>query len=262
MPFDRRRGGSQMMMRGDTFWGAIGRQENDLWLRLNELVGTIPINYGALANLSITWTPGMGGGLGQVGALGLQNEAYDLDGATSLIAITNNAAAANLTIAKTQRWAFLAKADGLGESSNGTFAAWGNTSTVNHTILRFQSNNCLEAYIRTNGTHARILTDNNEIQDCLTNFAWYFVDYDDTNILGNGRVMRAYKGLSGQSVSELSLAVQDAATGTVTDQVADLNIGNISSAAQTFDGLLDEALCKIGSLWTLAEMQKMTDFLP
>ncbi len=220
-------------------------------LHLRETSGTVPANYGRLS-VTTLWTPGTGA-LGQTGKLGAA-DAYSFDALNSRIRIVNNATLAALT---TQKWAWLVRINGLGESNLGSLFGWGaGAGGANLNYLIVQATNRLAAQINTDGTDAASIANDNQIADIIGAgiFAWIFMDYDDADALGNGRRIRLFKGING-AATQLTLGTNTAATGTVITMGAN-NLGVFTNDAQslTSNGLIDEAFID-DSLWTAAQMQ-------
>jgi hypothetical protein len=189
-----------------------------------------------------------GATIGQNGQLG-SNEAYLFDGNDDYIQIANNAALADLT---TQRWMFLCQPTSLGESEQGVCFMWG---LSNEHYLRVRSLNRLEAKIDAGaGTDSLVLTNTDQV-DFLNQWAIIFMDYDDSNELGNGRKIRLFKGQN-ETLTPLTLETDTALIGSVTIPATDLFLGNSSTGSSTFDGLIDETLVGAG-LWTTQEMQNL-----
>lgn len=224
---------------------------------MRETSGTAPVNSGSLSVTNL-WTPGVGppvGALGQTGQLG-PDEAYSFNAIDSRIRIANNA---TLVALATQKYGILARIDGLGEGSLGHLWGWGagaGGANLNYWIT--QATSKLAAQINTDGTDAASVANNNQISDIIAAgiYAWLFMDYDDTDALGNGRRIRFFKGIGG-AVTQLTLATNTAATGTVISMGAN-NLGVFTNDAQSFtsDGLIDEFIID-NSLWTAAQMQNI-----
>ena len=178
---------------------------------------------------------------GATGKLGAQ-EACSFNGDTSLVTFLN-AAIPGTAALTTQRWAWLVKANTLGETNQGAFAFW---NTTNGRIL-FRANNVLEFVVITDGTNMSAISNTNQV-DFLGSWAWVFCDFDNAGT----RKGRLFRGLNG-AVTQLTLATDTAATGTVTAQSGSLVIGNRAAADLGFDGLIDEGGVGAG-LWTTAEM--------
>lgn len=195
--------------------------------------------------------------IAQIGKFGA-NHAYNFDGIDDLLTIID--APGTLSAMTTQKWAFLAKADGLGESDVGTFMITGNQAAEgDRLILGLVDTGRIRATIDTSATQANAVSSNNEISDCLTNWAWYFIDFDDADILGNGRKIRIFKGLNGV-VTQITLGTDTAATGVVSSPTTDFIVGNRANATRTFDGLMDEVIGVSGSVWSNSEMQTLVNF--
>ncbi len=220
-----------------------------VWLRHNETTGTTAFDSGP-SGLNATNT---GATIAQTGQLGA-NEAYDFGlGSGDNLAIVDSGGL--LDSVTTQKWAFLARADGLGDGSAGRFFNWDNTNNR----LHFLSSNRLIAVLPTAGDDANATTVTDAIADCISAWAWYFMDFDNADALGNGRKIRLFKGIGGV-VTQLSLATDDAATGTYTATSSnDLYLGNRQSTTIGFDGLMDETLLIANSLWTADELQTLVD---
>lgn len=231
-----------------------------IWIKFQEPSGN-PANSGSLGltltNSSAAAPTQAITGAPQGGATRI-NEAFDFAGETSagaVVTITNDA---TLKAWTTQRWAFLSRPDTLGGSSGGKFAVWGGFGATDHLIMSCVSSNRLQSTINTATTNANAVTNVNQISDCIGAWCWLFMDYDDANALGNGRKIRLFKGLNGV-VTQLTLATDTAAVGTVDQPVTGLCIGNTSARTVTFDGQIDEVIGN-ASLWTATEMQNITNF--
>ncbi len=159
------------------------------------------------------------------------------NGTTSLGTIANNAALANLTA---QAWAVLANAASLGEANKGSYFNWGLGGANDH-LYTLIDTEAVRSTIFAATTNASAKSNNNEITNILGNDAWMFMDFDDDNVLGNGRRARLHKGLNG-AVNLLPLATNIAADGAVTNQVNDLILGNVSGASLTFDGTMNKII--------------------
>ena len=155
------------------------------------------------------------------------------DGATSLGTISNDAALANLT---GQAFAILVDLDTPGEQ-NGRLFQWGVAAVNVHSLGGAGSNRQI-ARIGSDTTDALRLTQNNEV-DYLGAPAWVFMDYDDDDILGNGRRIRLHRAQDGV-VTELVGGTDTALVGTVVNMVDDLIIGNDENAAWTIDGTVNK----------------------
>lgn len=214
-----------------------------LWRRYNETSGTTGVNYGSLGGTT-TWTPGVGGALGQEGHLGA-NEAYDFNGTTSLDSFANNATMAN---AETFTRCYLAKARSAGEGSTGVLSAWG-TLSGEHSD-RFSGAGRAIAARADYATNATSLT--NETLD-LDVWYWIFVTYDVTGD------RKAYITLSQNGVATpATYATQIASVGAYTAPAAAYAIGALTNNSATWDGFIDEVLF-FDRVLTLAEMQGMID---
>jgi hypothetical protein len=225
---------------GQTYADYIASLTPTFWVKLQETSGSAA-NSGSDGNTG-TVTSATQGQTGKLGA----NEAYLFDGADDLITFLN-ANVAGTKALTTQRWAFLANATSSGESTNGAFMGWGTLVGIKH------AGSTYDAQIDTDGTTARSTTSAATIVTGA--WFWLFVDYDDADALGGGRIIRVFTGASG-TVSELGYGTQTAATGTVAAPAGDLIIGNRNTAAWTFDGPIDEALGGAG-LWTQAIMERI-----
>lgn len=157
----------------------------------------------------------------------------DFDGTTSIAQVTNHATLANLT---TQASAFLVKEDGTGESDIGTTLAWGLSSAGTHFVRNQSSNRYRAAKGAATSDAIYISVTNSEVASRGTK-QWKFIDYDDADVLGNGRVHRFHRGMNG-AVNNIAAGLNGPAVGTLTNQTADLFIGNQQTAAQTLDGII------------------------
>lgn len=241
-----------------------------VWIKFQEQSGN-PANSGSLAltltNSSVAAPTEAITGAPQ-GGITRPNEAFDFTGEASsgcLVTIANNA---TLKAWTTQRWAFLCHVDTLANS--GALACWGTLGATDHLILRVISSNRLQSSINTDTVNGNVVTNTNQISNCIGAWAWLFMDYDETNILGNGRKIRLFKGVNGV-VAQLTLATDTAATGTVDQPSTGLGIGNDTVRNITFDGQIDEVLGKgalaadaaplhAAALWSMTEMQNITNF--
>lgn len=217
----------------------------DLWLRLKEPSGN-PVNSGGLS-LTITQANCTHA---QTGKLGV-SEAYDFNGTTSVITITNHATLANMS---TQKWGFLYFQDTVGEASAARWFNWGNGGAANVNYLGNVATNKIDCVINLDGTDARAITA--QTDSILNNWQWVFVDYDHNNTLGNGKRIRIFQGLNKQ-LTQLTLLTNNAGVGNTIAMADNLGIGNGVNANLTLDARLDEVFCKASSLWTLSEMQSI-----
>lgn len=211
-----------------------------VWYRHRETSGTVVANSGTLGNtLDGVWTAGAGA-VGQTGKLGF-NEAYDYDGAASLTTIAANASLQNITA---MTMAILCKPDSPGESNVGTFSA-DNRHQFRISGLNFP----LRCFIVSSATAANSVTPDAFVASGV--WHWVFCTFDNAG----DRLIRFYKGVGGV-LTEATYNTQTAMTGTLNNGGGGYIIGNISTAAQTFDGLIDEYFVKDRVL-TLAEMQQI-----
>jgi hypothetical protein len=214
-----------------------------LWLRNRETSGTNAANSGS-AGATLDGTIGGTTTLGQTGQLGA-NEAFDFDGATSLITVANNAALAALT---SREICFLCNMQTKGESSVGTFFNWGDSLT--NRLLNVATDT-LQMQIDLATTDATTTLANSSINIFLNKWAYLFFSYDDTT-----KLISAYYGLNGV-VTEFSYASQVTGVGGITAIAQNLIIGNRQSVDRTFDGLIDEVLY-FGRTLTSAERLDIT----
>lgn len=238
-----RRGYDKLFTKNYT--GYITNLGLDLWLRLREPSGN-PVNSGGLS-LTITQANCTHA---QTGKLGV-SEAYDFNGTTSVITITNQATLANMT---TQKWGFLYFQDTVGEATAGRWFNWGNGGAANVNYLGNVATNKIDCVINLNTTDARSISV--QTDSILNNWQWVFVDYDNDNVLGNGKRIRIFQGLN-KNLNLLSLTTNQAGVGTPIAMADNLGIGNAVNATLTLDARIDEVFCKASSLWTLSEMQSI-----
>jgi len=245
----------------------------DLWLKLNEVSGN-PVNNGSLSGLTITNSTGAAPTQGQNGVPthgeARLNEAYDFAGDAAngaMVSIANNATIKAWT---TQKWCFVCHPDTLGAGNAGQIAVWGGFGVTDHKLLGLVSSNRIQATINTDSTNAQATANVNQISDCVGVDCLFFVDYDDSNILANGRKIRIFKSVAGV-VTQITLATDTAAVGNVDQPTTALIIGNRNVRDQTFDGRIDEIIAKgaaVGAdtaaktacLWTTTEMQNITNY--
>lgn len=212
------------------------------WLSFREISETSLRNRGSLPNANGTWTPGAGA-LGQVGQLGA-NDAADFDGAASLVTITYNAALDGLTAFT---FAALVKADSAGEGNVGTIYTWGNNNTT--ASLRFVgASRALFFAHRYGTTNMQTVT-----STTLSTGQWYwvFANYDEAG----DRKGNVFISSAGAAV-EASYASEQASVGTVTVNGVSPIIGNLTAAANTWDGLIDEVMW-FNRVLTQAEMNNI-----
>lgn len=223
MPFDRRRGGSQMMMRGGLLDAYIRSLNPTLWLQMRETAGSTAFDSSG-NNLDATITSAT---IGQTGKLGA-NHAYDFDGVDDLLTVVD--APGTLAAMTAFTYAFLVNPDTAGELSAGRLFQW----EAFNTFLRFNSAlTSIQASVDAATTDA-VATGSEGLP--ADEWAWIFMTYDDAG----DRTPHIYKGINGV-VSEIGYSATQAADGTYTTLTGDLIIGNnASSAATTFDGQMDE----------------------
>lgn len=245
--------------RADQYAAYINSLSLPVWIKFQETSGN-PVNSGSLAltltNSSAAAPTQAQNGAPQ-GAIARANEANDFAGETSngaVVTITNNA---TLKAWTTQRWAVLCHPDTLGGSSSGKMLVWGGFGATDHLILGMVSSNRIQSTINTDTTNGAAISNVNQISDCIGAWCWFFMDYDDANALGNGRKIRIFKGLNGV-VTQLTLATDTAATGTVDQPATGLAIGNTTARTVTFDGQIDEVLGS-PALWSTTEMQNIVN---
>lgn len=214
------------------------------WWKLDETSGTVAANSGtggaALNGTQEACT---------INTDGIIDRAYTWNGTApngSVVTVPNDASINALT---TQRWAFLVRLDSLGVSSAGRLLAWGTS-----TLLTCVSNNRLQAIVYASDTNAAATTATGQISDLIGNYAWIFVDYDDATT----KRLRIFKALGGV-VTQLTLATDTAAVGTVNTQLSPLAIGNRTVRDFTLDGAIDEVIFSDG-LWSLSEMQTLAQY--
>lgn len=230
---------------------AIAVMSPILWFRNRETSGTTPVNSGSLAGLTVAWTAGVGppiGAIGQPGAMG-PADAYFYNALESKIQINNNA---TLAAMGNQAWAFLIKPSSIGEGNLGHLFSWGaGAGGANQHYFCFNTTNRLSMSFDTDTTSSNSVTNNNQISDVIgaSTFSWLCGDFDNTDSLGNGRVGRFFKIVNGV-VSQLTLATNTAATGTITTQANPLALGNNTAAGFTIAGYLDEVVTLDNQLWT------------
>lgn len=245
----------------------------DVLLLLNEISGN-PINSGQLAGLTITNSAAVAPTQGQnglpIGSVARPNEAYDFAGDVAngaMVSIANNATIKTWT---TQKWCFICHPDTLGASSAGKLGVWGGFGATDHMLAGLVSSNRLQAVINMDTTNAAATSNINQISDCIGADCLFFMDYDDTNILGNGRKIRLFKGIAGV-VTQLTLGTDTAAVGNVDQPATALCFGNRNVRDQTFDGRIDtiagkgaasgaDTATKTACLWTTTEMQTIANF--
>jgi hypothetical protein len=223
-----------MVLGGDEYANLITSLNPTIWARYNEASGNL-INYGSDGNSGAVTSATQG----QTGQLGSQ-EAYDFDAIDDEVVFTNADIAGTVALT-TQRWMYLINAATLGTGSAGQFFIWGG---VNH-ILRFLSANRLQCVINTDGTDPTATSNTGQV-DFLTSWALVFVDYDDGDILGNGRKIRLLRATAASATTLLTLATDTAGTGTIVAPAANLTIGS-----GNLDGLIDETVVS-ANLWSPA----------
>src|SRR5690554_5596660 len=101
MPFDRRRGGSLMLMRFKSYFARVEDTAPLIWLRMRETTGTTAVNAGS-GGATLNGTISGAITLGQIGKLGA-NDAFDYatssDGAITIPNHASWAGAASYTYA-------------------------------------------------------------------------------------------------------------------------------------------------------------------
>lgn len=212
------------------------------WLRHNELTGVAVKNYGSLINADGVWTAGVGA-LNQIGQLGV-HEAYDFDGAVSLITINYNAALDGLS---EFTFAALVKADSAGEGNVGTIYTWGN----NNTTATFRFVGASRALI---WVHRYSITNMQTVTTtALTLGQWYWVF--GTYSQSGDRFGHIYISSAGAAVEAAysGAPAPIASVGTPTLNAVSPIIGNLAVAANTWDGLIDEVIW-FPRVLTVAEM--------
>ena len=164
--------------------------------------------------------------LGQTGKLGA-NEAYQMDGANSLMRSTGVAALAGIA---SWEYVWLFNIASAGEGSQGAFAYGENGLEL---YMRFNSslNSLAFKVTNTGGTAFTTLTNTGF---STSTWSLLFARYDDAG----DRLLRAYKGVAG-NVSELGYSAQPALTGTFRPPTGSLCIGNRVAQDNTLNGLID-----------------------
>lgn len=197
-----------------------------VWLRFNELTGTVVKNYGTLGSAEDgTWSPGVGA-LGQTDALG-SNEAYLYDNANSLTTVPSNAAINGLAAAT---YMFLIRATSAGETSKANFY-----DVNSNTELLSINSVSLDLKMVFPSTTSPITTITNTGFIALATDTLLFFTYD----YGSDKIGRIYKGVGGV-VTEATYATQTAGVGTRAASAFTKNIGNAAALSRTHDGLLGE----------------------
>ena len=162
------------------------------------------------------------------------------DGLTSFLRVLNNSALANLTA---QAVAVLGTWTGLGEGDvidKGTFYIWQTLDGAHH-LYEFYTNNADAALFKTTGTSALSISNAGQAAAMLNQQCWSFMDFDNANVLGNGRRIRLHHGVNGVVTSH-TLSTNNAGTGTVAAMSTDLYLGNDGTFAHTLVGTLDKAI--------------------
>lgn len=227
----------RLLLGGGRYAAAVRALNPLLWLRFNEIGGAAALNFGSLG-AALNGAVSGATTLGQSGQPGL-NEAYDLDGATSLVSV-NQLGALSLPAFT---FAILCRPDSAGEGDAGRFYDFGTTS------LRFAG------FSGTSGPQTRIraiVAASTASADTFTTYtitpgawAWFFITYNDAG----DRLARVYR-----NGVEMSYSTQTAASGTLTTYPTQaFQIGNRGLLDATFDGRIDEAL-KFSRVLTPAEM--------
>lgn len=199
------------------------------WLRLNELAGTTAINYGSVTGDG-TWTAGAGS-IARPGQLG-PKDAYLFDSAASRVALTLDDAFVNIPA---WTYAGLVYPTSGGESNTGRL--WDIGSFRRYVAALTANYATIQSIVRSTGNAASNTTNG------LTLFRWQWVfeTYDDAG----DRKIHLYKGMDG-AVVEFGYATQTAATGTITTETEEYNVGNNAVGGATFAGNYDEYIAVSG----------------
>lgn len=200
-----------------------------LWLKMRETSGAVAVNSGsggAALNCSIAGTTT----LAQAGKLGA-NEAYLLDGATSLLSTANNAALAGLL---EWEYVFLVKPSSAGEAGLGRFFIWG--TGTNEPVLTFKNlATRLTATVYDTTPTAVTLSGTTNLSTAA--YSLLFLSYSNSG----DRKLHLYFGISG-AVNEDAAGASAAMTGTYKTPTSGLSLFNSPGADRTFAGLADEVM--------------------
>lgn len=208
-------------------------------VRFDEESGNL-INHGTDGNSAgnANVTQGVNGQLGR-------GEAYDYNGTDSRSTFAN-ADVPGCAALTAWRWVGLFKVDTVGESCLLTFGHFGDAG------WRYIAINAVGRIIARVDTASGTATVGSPAGTMIADkWVLVFVDFDNANILGNGRILRIIYSDAGAAPTELA-ASPVAAADTIVVSSGDLAIGEFTNGGYDMDGQIDFERWGGDSLWSPA----------